>query len=124
MSLNRKGELSRNLFRWTILLFTSIAPFLIVSSRLAAQSTGGETPRRIKSEVKPEYPALAKRLNLSGVVRVEVQIEPNGKVKRARVIGGNPVLAVEAEKAAMLTEFEPAAKESMQIIEFRFNPAG
>jgi TonB family protein len=105
-------------------LFTSIALFFIIlSPRLAAQSPSGEAPRRIKTAVRPEYSALARRLNLSGVVRVEVQIEPNGKVKRAHVIGGNPVLAVDAEKAAMLTEFEPAAKESTQIIEFRFDPA-
>jgi TonB family protein len=94
-----------------------------MSCKLAAQSAGGDAPRRIKVAVKPEYSALAKRLNLSGSVRVEVQIEPNGKVKRARVVGGNPVLAVDAEKAAMLTEFEPAAKESTQVIEFHFDPA-
>lgn len=124
MCLNRKGEVCRSWSRCAILLLASIALFFILSAGLAAQSAGGDAPRRIKVAAKPEYSELAKRLKLTGAVRVEVQIEPNGKVKRAHVIGGNPVLAVDAEKAAMLTEFEPAAKESTQVIEFRFDPAG
>ena len=77
-------------------------------------------PRKIRVSVKPDYSPLAKQLKLSGNVRVEVQIAPDGKVKKARVLGGHPVLALEAEKAALLTEFEPGPKESTQIIEFHF----
>jgi TonB family protein len=120
---NKEGEPSCNQSRRAILLLASIAVCFILSPGVAAQSQSAETQRLIKVAVKPEYSALAKRLNLSGVVRVEVQVQPDGKVKRAHVVGGNPVLAVDAEKAAMLTEFEPAAKESTQIIEFHFDPA-
>ncbi len=87
---------------------------------LSAQSADGDAPRRIKAGITPEYPELAKRMKLSGVVKVEVVIAPDGKVKKARVIGGHPVLAAEAEKAALLTKFEPGSKETTQIIEFRF----
>jgi TonB family protein len=87
---------------------------------LRAQSADGDSLRRIKSAVTPEYSALAKRLNLSGVVKVSVLIAPDGKVKDAHVIGGHPVLAVEAEKAALQTRFEPGPKETTQVIEFRF----
>ena len=123
MRANREGEPSCNQSPRAILLLASIAVCFILSPGVAAQSQSAETQRRIKVAVKPEYSALAKRLNLSGVVRVEVQVQPDGKVKRAHVVGGNPVLAMDAEKAAMLTEFEPAAKESTQIIEFHFDPA-
>jgi len=89
---------------------------------LRAQTAEGEAPRRVKSAVKPEYPALAKRLNLSGVVKVEAVIAPDGKVKQAHVVGGHPVLAAEAEKAALMMRFEAAPKETTQVIEFRFEP--
>jgi hypothetical protein len=56
-------------------------------------------------------------LNLSGVVRVEVQIAPDSKVKKVRVVGGHPVLALDAERAAA-----PGPKESTQIIEFHIGP--
>jgi len=93
---------------------------LNLSASLRAQSAGGDAPRRIKSAVAPEYSALAKRLNLTGVVKVSVLIEPDGKVKEAHVIGGHPVLAEEAQKAALQTKFESGPKETTQLIEFRF----
>jgi TonB family protein len=80
-----------------------------------------ETKRKVKVLVKPEYPALAKKLSLSGLVRIEVTIGPDGKVKRAHTIGGHPVLATEAEKAALQSEFEPGPKETTEIIEFKFS---
>jgi TonB family protein len=87
------------------------------------QSQEGDAPgskRRVKAMGKPQYPDLAKKLNLSGVVKIEVTIGSDGKVKRTRVIGGHPVLAPEAEKAAMQSEFEPGPKETTEIIEFKF----
>ena len=74
----------------------------------------------MKVLAKPGYPELAKKLNLSGVVKIEVTIGTDGKVKRTRVVGGHPVLATEAEKAAMQSEFEPGPKETLEIIEFKF----
>lgn len=85
-----------------------------------AQNPSTGSVRQVKVSVEPMYSALAKRLNLSGSVRVEVQIAPNGKVKKAHVLGGHPVLAVDAEKAALMTEFEPAPKETTQVLEFHF----
>lgn len=89
---------------------------------LRAQSADEDAPRRVKSEVKPTYPPLAKQMHLSGTVKVEVVIAPDGKVKHVRVVGGHPVLAAEAEKAAVMMRFEAAAKETTQVIEFRFEP--
>ena len=99
------------------LFLLSGASFLV-----RAQSAGTDAPRRIKSAVRPEYSPLAKRLNLSGTVRVEVQIAPDGKVNKARVVGGHPVLGIDAEQAALKTVFEPGPRETTQIIEFRFEP--
>jgi len=101
------------------ILFASLL-LLCFSSELWSQAGAGETSRKIKVTVRPEYPALARQLNLKGTVRVEVVIAPDGKVKKAHVVGGHPLLALEAEKAALLTEFESGPRESTQILEFRF----
>ncbi len=79
-----------------------------------------ESKRKVKVLVKPQYPDLAKKLSLSGLVKIEVTIGPDGKVKRTHIVGGHPVLATEAEKAAFQSEFEPGPKETTEIIEFKF----
>jgi len=76
--------------------------------------------RHVKYLGKPAYPELAKKLNLAGTVKVEVIVGADGKVKRTRVLGGHPVLAAEAEKAALQSEFDAGPKETTEVIEFRF----
>ena len=100
-------------------LFLVVVLTFQVCPPIAAQSSN-DAPRKIRVPVKPDYSDLARRLNLSGTVRVEVLIAADGKVKKAKVVGGSPVLGQEALRAASLTEFEPAAKDTSQVIEFTF----
>jgi protein TonB len=91
--------------------------------RLHAQTIdSSQSKRKVKYLGKPNYPELAKKLNLSGTVKVEVTIGADGKVKRTRVVGGHPVLATEAEKAATQCEFEAGSGETVEVIEFKFTP--
>jgi TonB family protein len=104
-----------------VCLGVTLASGSVEAIRVRAQSE--EAPgskRRVRSLGKPQYSDLAKRLNLSGTVKVEVTVGADGKVKRTRVLGGHPVLAAEAEKAAMQSEFEPGPKETTEVIEFKF----
>lgn len=82
--------------------------------------SGDEIVRRAKNKVQPFYPDLAKKMNITGTVRIEVTIAPNGTVKQARIVGGHPVLATAALDAAKKWRFEPASTESSGIIEFKF----
>jgi TonB family protein len=89
----------------------------------ASQAWGQEeSSRKIKSRVAPTYPPLAKSINLSGVVRVEVTVAPNGSIKNARLIGGHPVLATAALDAVRKWRYEAGPQESTGIVEFRFDP--
>lgn len=81
-----------------------------------------EIVRRAKIRVDPAYPELARKMNLSGTVKIEVTVAPNGSVKDARVVGGHPVLASAAQDAARKWRFEPASTESKGIIDFKFEP--
>ncbi len=99
---------------------------LTLGSTLGSTYSHGQTSqseeilRRAKSKVQPAYPDLARKMNISGTVKIEVTVAPNGSVKDARVVGGHPVLAQSALDAAKKWRFEPAASESTGIIDFKF----
>lgn len=111
--------------RTTVVLLAVLAVATVAgSSDARAQQTRGseELARRAKAKTQPTYPDLARKMNITGTVRVEVVVAPNGTVKDARVVGGHPVLASAALDAARKWRFEAAALESTGIIEFKFEP--
>lgn len=81
-----------------------------------------DAQRTAKKKPSPEYPALARQMHVHGVVKLEVTIGAEGKVKSTRVIGGHPLLLEAAQRAAMAWEFEAAPKATVQVIEFKFEP--
>jgi TonB family protein len=85
-----------------------------------AQDHDTELKRKVKSKVEPEYPAIAKQLNLRGRVKVEATIAADGHVVSTRVVGGNPVLASAATEAIKKWRFEAAAKQTTELIEADF----
>jgi TonB family protein len=92
------------------------------SVSVRAQDSDNEVVRRAKSKVAPVYPELARKMNLTGTVKVQVTVAPNGTVKDAKVVGGHPVLASAALEAVKKWRFEPAAVESTGIVDFKFEP--
>jgi len=89
---------------------------------LQGQEAQGEIVRRARSKVAAVYPELARKLNITGTVKVEVVVAPNGSVKNARVVGGHPVLANAALEAVKKWRFEPTAMESSGVVDFKFAP--
>ncbi|HEY6904612.1 MAG TPA: energy transducer TonB [Candidatus Acidoferrales bacterium] len=100
---------------WLILL-TGTAGVPCVFSQVEAN-------RKAIKTVKPEYPALADKMHITGAVKVAVIISPDGKVKGTRVVGGHPLLIPAATDAAKRWQFEPDSKETSQVIEFKFDDA-
>jgi TonB family protein len=76
--------------------------------------------RKAIVKVKPTYPELARRMNISGTVKVGVVVSPNGSVKSTKVIGGNPVLVMAAEAAVRKWKYEPTSGESTEMVELKF----
>jgi TonB family protein len=102
-------------------LFAAIAMAAALSVvGLQGQEAQTDIMRRAKSKVAPVYPELARKLNITGVVKVEVVVAPNGSVKEAKVVGGHPVLATAALEAARKWRFEPTAMESSGTVDFKF----
>lgn len=95
---------------------------------LAAYSFGqtgstDEGKRKVKTKVSPEYPELAKRMGVTGKVKIEVVITPDGRVKGTRVIGGHPLLVQACQDAVKEWKFLPGPQETTQIVEFDFSGA-
>lgn len=95
---------------------------LAVSPKAPAQEASSElTKRKVKTRVLPEYPPLAKQLKVTGKVKIETTIAADGHVTNSRVVGGSPLLVPAAMDAIKKWRFEPAAKETTEVIEFEFS---
>jgi TonB family protein len=68
------------------------------------------------------YPDLARKMNITGTVKIQVVVAPNGTVKDAKIVGGHPLLAGAALEAVRKWRFEPAAVESTGVVDFKFEP--
>lgn len=88
---------------------------LIIPTAAAAED------RKVKNQVQPIYPELAKTMHLAGTVKVEITINQQGAVTNAKVIGGHPVLADSAVKAVQKWRYETGSEET-RIISFDFKP--
>jgi protein TonB len=87
----------------------------------AQSGTTDESKRKVKTKTAPMYPELAKRMNVSGKVKIEVVITPDGRVKSTRVVGGHPLLVQACQDAVKEWKFVPAPEESTQVVEFEFH---
>ncbi len=95
--------------------------WLVLAVLLAMTSiTAGEETRRLKSGDPPEYPELAKRLNIRGVARIEATVAPDGSVKEIRELGGNPVLLRALISAVRKWKYEPMNRTSSIEVRFVF----
>jgi TonB family protein len=92
-----------------------------IFSRVPGVCAQEEANRKIKKQVKPQYPALASQMKLSGTVKVTVVVAPDGKVTSARAVGGHPLFVTAAVDAANHWEFEASTKETSQTLEFKFD---
>jgi TonB family protein len=79
-----------------------------------------ESKRKVKTKVAPLYPELARRMNVSGKVKIEVVIASDGHVKSTRPLGGHPLLVQACEDAVKEWKFINAAEDSTQVVEFEF----
>jgi TonB family protein len=76
--------------------------------------------RAVKTRVPPNYPEMAKRMRITGVVKVSVTIAPGGNVTAVKTLSGNSLLSGAAEDAVSKWKFVPAAEESTVEIDINF----
>jgi TonB family protein len=103
-----------------LLLFTAATVLGSPSSACAQDQTS--SGRKVTNRIVPAYPELARRTNLRGTVKVEAIVAPNGTLKSAHVVGGNPVLTKAAVDAIGKWKWTPAPQESKELIQLNFHP--
>jgi TonB family protein len=81
-----------------------------------------ELSRKAKTKVAPVYPDIARRMSITGTVKLAVVVAANGAVKSSKAVGGHPVLVNAAMDAIKQWRFESAPTESTGIVEFKFQP--
>jgi TonB family protein len=97
----------------TLLLFVLSAPALT----LPAQET-----RRLLSGPNPVYPNLARKMQLSGTVKVQITIGADGAIKEMKFVGGHPILIGAVQNALKEWKYAPAPGETTVSLEFSFHP--
>jgi TonB family protein len=97
-------------------ILVSIGLATVLISCLAAPTPSlADDSRKVKQQVAPVYPELAKQNHITGSVKLEVVITPQGGVRTVKVLGGNPVLADSAERAVKNWKFETGTEETRTI---------
>jgi len=108
---------------WLGLVAVMAGSAIICPVAAAAQDSKiEELTRKAKTRVSPVYPELARRMSITGTVRLAVVVAPNGQVKTAKPIGGHPILVNAAVDAMKQWRFESAPVESSGVVEFKFQP--
>ena len=107
-------------FCWTRFAASSIALLILASTGWSQTSGTDEGKRKVKSKTSPVYPELARRMSVSGRVKIEVIITPDGHVRSTRVLGGHPLLVQVCQDAVKEWKFFPAPEETTQVVEFDF----
>lgn len=87
---------------------------------LAQDASTDAAKRKVRSKVVPDYPQLAKQMNVTGKVKIEATIAADGHVVSTRVVGGSPLLVNAALDAIKRWRFEPAPKDTTEVVEFTF----
>jgi len=118
--LLESGWYWRRLMKGKTLLMIAAACALLCSG-CAAQAQS-ELNRKVKAKVAPTYPDVARQMDITGTVRIQVVVAPNGEIEDSKAIGGHPLLVKAAMDALKKWKFEPGPESSTGIVEFKFEP--
>jgi TonB family protein len=101
--------------QWTFPILAEGPSQVFVGFNTAAQQARPEQPRpqtpipgfRKIRDVKPQYPAEARNKGIKGLVLVDTIVDAKGLVAAARVVKGDPLLAVASLRAVLQWQFAP-----------------
>jgi len=77
--------------------------------------TAAAIPAVPVSKVQPVYPELARRMKVTGTVRVAITVDTAGKVTSAKAVDGPAVLRTSAEQAVKQWLFSPATMNGKPV---------
>jgi TonB family protein len=102
------------------ILIVATALFAALSARTIMAQTQGHPERKVVSKIAPFYPEIARHMHLGGVVKLEIVVRANGRVKSTKVLGGSPALIQSATDAVQKWRFEAAPEETTEVVQIAF----
>jgi TonB family protein len=112
------------LFRVVRCSFGRLAQVGAVTLLLALALPAHAADRAVKSRVPPAYPEMAKRMKISGAVKLQVTVDASGSVTDVKPLDGNRMLTPAAEDAVRKWKFESGDGAATMEVEVRFALAG
>jgi len=103
------------------LSFSSASVAVAIRAQDQSAASEAATKRKVKTRSMPEYPMIAKQMHITGKVKIEATIAPDGHVVSTHVVGGSPILVSAAADALKKWKYEPGPKETTEIVEFDFD---
>ncbi|PYT65453.1 MAG: hypothetical protein DMG39_29205 [Acidobacteria bacterium] len=95
---------------------------LALALRLAGTSVHAQENRKALNNPTPTYPETARQFRLTGVVKVQIVIAPDGQIKDVKVLGGHPLLVNAVQDALKNWKYAPAGSETTATPAFNFHP--
>jgi len=108
--------------RWTAILTLLFATVAVVCPKSSFAQDDTEGKRKVTARVMPDYPDMARRMSLRGIVKVDAVVGSNGMVKTVEIRGGHPVLAQAAVAAVRKWKWEPSTHDTKEPVEVKFEP--
>jgi len=107
-------------------LMLGVSLFCLPASADPLRVSEQEAQKSVVQKVRPDFPALARQLKLSGRVVVDLLVAEDGSVERADVVTGNPILGTAAKTAGKAWKFQPFQAEgkpakALVRVNFDFN---
>jgi TonB family protein len=102
------------------MIMTTVKHILLCMVLMVGGVSAAQTERKVVRREEPQYPDIAKRMNLHGAVKLKIWISPDGAVRRLEYVGGHPILAASALKAVKNWHYETASKESNTVVILKY----
>jgi len=93
-------------------------PLLPVMALLAAYALG-DSRKPVVNPI-PDYPEIARRMHITGTVKMEIVIAADGTITSMKVLGGHPLLVDAVQKALKKWKYAPAGSETIMQLDFKF----
>ena len=91
-----------------------LAGLLVCGTALLAED------RPTRKKVPPAYPELARKMGMTGTVKLELNVDSEGRVQEVKVVQGHALLREAAVSAAKQWTFAKAPAKSTEMIEVVF----
>ncbi len=78
--------------------------------------------RKVKRAAPVAYPEMARKIHLTGAVKLELQVAADGKVTKVTALGGHPILVNEAVNTVKGWEYEPESQPTTELVTLHFQP--